>query len=196
MRARLSSQGASSDSDSHRRFCRRKRAMMRRLRPIEAGSLLLAFLAVLLLGLAGCGSSGGGASKDEINEARRQGEARANQRQRITAIQQELRELRHSNHGSHPVSSGGPPSTGTSPAPEPGPEENSSGNCGGELSANQYTTCGFAENVEAAYYEDIGSGSGNVEAFSPTTGQVYSMFCSAGEPHECTGGNNAAVFFP
>ena len=72
----------------------------------------------------------------------------------------------------------------------------SSGNCGGALSANEHTTCGFAENVEDAYYSEIGSGSGVVYAFSPTTNQEYSMYCTAGSPHECTGGNDAAVYFP
>jgi hypothetical protein len=35
-----------------------------------------------------------------------------------------------------------------------------------------------------------------VSAYSPTTQQSYAMSCTAGEPHVCTGGNNAAVYFP
>jgi hypothetical protein len=50
--------------------------------------------------------------------------------------------------------------------------------------------------VEADYYNEIGSGSGSVYSYSPTTGQYYTMYCSAGAPHVCTGGNDASVYFP
>jgi hypothetical protein len=68
--------------------------------------------------------------------------------------------------------------------------------CGGSLSVGPNTTCGFAANVESDYFSQIGAGSGTVYSYSPTTGQSYSMYCTAGEPHQCTGGNNASVFFP
>jgi hypothetical protein len=137
--------------------------------------------------LIACGGSG--ASNDELNEARMQGAAKAHQQAKITQIQRELKALRHGGHGA-PV-----PESGPAPAAEtvsPG----TSGNCGGGLSANEYTTCGFAENVESDYYAEIGSGDGTVDSYSPTTNRSYSMYCTAGEPHECTGGNEAAVFFP
>jgi len=118
-----------------------------------------------------------------------QGAAKAHQQAKITQIQRELKALRHGGPAESTVASE------AAPAPE-GSSTSSSGNCGGGLSANQYTTCGFAENVEADYYSEIGSGSGTVVSYSPTTSKTYSMYCTAGEPHECTGGNNAAVFFP
>jgi hypothetical protein len=153
---------------------------------------LAAAVALVALLLSACGDSG--ASNDELKEARLQGAAKAQQQAKITQIQRELRALRHGK--AVPVDSG----SGSAPAPAPesaAPESAaSSGNCGGGLSANQYTTCGFAENVESDYYSEIGSGSGTVVSYSPTTRQTYSMYCSAGTPHECTGGNNAAVFFP
>jgi len=151
--------------------------------------LVLAALSLTLLGLilAGCGDSG--ASDEEIEAARKEGAVKAHQAERIREIQKELKALRK-NGGAGKVA------PGTSPAPEGGSSAAGSGNCSGALSANSNTTCGFAENVEEAYYAEIGSGSGTVIAYSPTTGQTYSMYCSSGSPHECTGGNDAAVYFP
>jgi hypothetical protein len=78
------------------------------------------------------------------------------------------------------------------PVPAPTPSIES---CGGELEVNSDTTCPFAENVEDDYFAEIGSGSGSIEAYSPVTETFYVMYCTA-SPHECTGGHNAAVYFP
>lgn len=150
---------------------------------------LVAVVIAVTFALSACGGSG--ASKEELQEARLQGAAKAQQQAKIAEIQKELKALRHGGGRA----SGAPSSGSPSPAPE-STGTSSSGNCGGGLSANQYTTCGFAENVENDYYAEIGSGSGTVVSYSPTTGETYSMYCTAGAPHECTGGNNAAVFFP
>jgi hypothetical protein len=139
--------------------------------------------------LGGCGDSG--ADQHEIEAARQQGAAKARQQANIRQIQKELKELKKGKS----VQGAAVGAAGSSPAPE-GSSSSSSGNCGGSLSANENTTCGFATNVEQAYFEEIGSGSGTVYAYSPTTGQGYSMYCTAGSPHECTGGNDAAVYFP
>ncbi|HEX5988684.1 MAG TPA: hypothetical protein VFY75_00535 [Solirubrobacterales bacterium] len=153
--------------------------------------LALAALALAILGfaLAGCGDSG--ASSEELDAARKEGAVKAHQAERIREIQKELKALRKNGGGS-----GKAAAAAGSPAPEGGSSSSGSGNCGGSLSANSVTTCGFAENVQDAYYAEIGSGSGTVIAYSPTTGQTYSMYCTAGSPHECTGGNDAAVYFP
>jgi hypothetical protein len=143
---------------------------------------------VSLLVFVGCGDSG--ASQEELQQARQEGAAKARQEAKIDQIQKELKSLRR-DRGSGRSSI---PDPGDPPAPES--TTSTSGNCGGSLSANENTTCGFAENVESAYYSEIGSGSGTVSAYSPTTQQYYSMYCTAGSPHECTGGNNAAVYFP
>lgn len=145
-------------------------------------------LAILALALAGCGDSG--ASSEEIESAQKEGAVKAHQAERIREIQKELKALRK-NGGSAKGAAG---AAAGSPAPEG--SSSGSGNCGSSLSANSVTTCGFAENVQDAYYSEIGSGSGTVIAYSPTTGRTYSMYCSAGSPHECTGGNDAAVYFP
>lgn len=161
-------------------------------RPFSRLPLVLAAVALTILGfaLAGCGDSG--TSSEELEAARKEGAVKAHQAERIREIQKELKALRR-NGGSGKAAAG---AAAGSPAPEGSPGSSGSGNCGGSLSANSVTTCGFAENVEEAYYAEIGSGSGTVIAYSPTTGQTYSMYCTAGSPHECTGGNDAAVYFP
>jgi type II secretory pathway pseudopilin PulG len=146
-------------------------------------ALYLCGLAAVALALASCGSSG--ASQDELNEARTEGAKEAQQQAKIEKIEGQLKSLKHG-HGV-PNRSNTPGSS----APTDG-----SGNCGGSLSVGANTTCPFAENVEYEYYAEIGSGSGTVTAYSPVTEKLYSMYCTAGEPHECTGGNNATVYFP
>lgn len=149
----------------------------------------IAFALVVTLG--GCGGSSG-PSKEEIKEAEHTGAERAQQHAKIHQIEEQLRDLRHGSK-QNAADEGSAPESPSAPAPE---GTSSSGNCGGGLSVNQYTTCPFAENVESAYFEEIGSGSGTVEAWSPAKERTYVMYCTSGEPHECTGGNNAAVFFP
>jgi hypothetical protein len=148
-------------------------------------------LALAVLALAGCGDSG--ASSDELEAARKEGAVKAHQEERIRQIQKELKALRKNGGGAGKAAAA---AAAGSPAPEGGSSASGSGNCGGSLSANENTTCGFAANVMQAYFEEIGSGAGTVIAYSPTTGQTYSMYCTAGSPHECTGGNDAAVYFP
>jgi hypothetical protein len=66
-------------------------------------------------------------------------------------------------------------------------------NCGDGLSVGPNTTCAFAENVRSAYDAE---GPGSVTAYSPVTNRSYVMSCSAGSPVECTGANDASVYFP
>jgi hypothetical protein len=67
------------------------------------------------------------------------------------------------------------------------------GTCGNGLSVGPSTSCAFAVSVRDAY---ASSGSAVVRAYSSTTGQSYTMYCTGTSPHVCTGGNNAAVYFP
>ena len=67
------------------------------------------------------------------------------------------------------------------------------GNCGGGVSVGPNTSCSFAYNVRDEYNS---SGSSVIRVFSPATGRTYTMYCTSGSPHQCTGGNNAAVYFP
>jgi len=65
--------------------------------------------------------------------------------------------------------------------------------CGNQLTVGADTTCSFAENVRSKYEQE---GPGTYEIYSPVTEKTYSMTCSSGTPVVCTGGNNAAVYFP
>lgn len=141
-----------------------------------------------ILALSACG--GGGASKEELNQARKQAAAHVHKEVRLRKLERELRHIKKGSPGSTTTTTGG----SSVPAPAPAPS-GPSGSCGGELSVNSVTTCPFAENVMEAYFEEIGSGSGTVTAYSPTTERLYRMYCTS-SPHECTGGNNAAVYFP
>lgn len=70
---------------------------------------------------------------------------------------------------------------------------------GGQLSrsavGSSVTSCDFAASVRSAYIGAGGSGGSMVvNAYSPVTGQVYTMSCSGGPPVTCSGGNNAVVY--
>jgi serine/threonine protein kinase len=69
--------------------------------------------------------------------------------------------------------------------------------CGGGIYVGANTSCGFAQNVEQAYHNSSG-GDTNVTAYSPATGETYTIHCTALSPHVCTGGttHNASVYFP
>jgi hypothetical protein len=92
---------------------------------------------------------------------------------------------------SSPSTTAPPPSTATNAGGATGTTS-----CGGDVSIGPNTSCGFAVNVEKAY--DVTSGGDQtVTAFSPATGQTYTINCTGGSPHFCTGGTtrNAAVYF-
>lgn len=68
-----------------------------------------------------------------------------------------------------------------------------SASCGDGISVGPNTTCVFARNVAATYYDNPSS---TIEVYSPVTDRTYIMSCTGGSPHVCTGGNNATVYFP
>ena len=148
------------------------------------------FKAVAALGLvavlaSACGDSG--ASDEELERARQQGAAQARQQEKIKQIEKQLKGLKKGR------SDGG---AGAPAAPAPTSAASRSSECGEGLSVGPNTTCGFAANVRSDYYSEIGAGEGTVYSYSPTTGRVYAMYCTAGAPHVCTGGNSASVYFP
>ena len=65
--------------------------------------------------------------------------------------------------------------------------------CGGNLSVGANTTCAFAANVRSEFYS-AGGGNVSVEVYSPVTDKYYTMYCVAGVPSVCRGGNNAVVY--
>ena len=161
-------------------------------RSLRLRSLLVAAaVTALAVTLGACG----GASDEEIAQAEKNGEARAKQELRLRVLENKLdrgiKGLKRqggstAQKGSelHPPASSG--SSGSSPSKD----------CGNGLSANSMTSCAFSENVRFDYERSIAPGAGNVESFSPETGKQYVMYCTAGTPHECTGGVGAAVYFP
>jgi serine/threonine protein kinase len=85
--------------------------------------------------------------------------------------------------------------------PEPPPSSGSLVSCDQNISANEATSCPFAENVFVAYweeYEQLGEQPYTyVVAFSPTTHESYEMECVLeSDVVSCSGGNGAFVTFP
>jgi serine/threonine protein kinase len=94
-----------------------------------------------------------------------------------------------------------PPEPEPEPTPEPTYSSGTSQSCDQNISANEVTSCPFAEEVFVAYweeYESYGEESYSyVDAYSPTTGDSYGMDCYLDADFvECTGGNGALVTFP
>lgn len=145
-------------------------------------------VSVALMGMlaAACGGSGG-VSPEEEARLKKQGAEHVHKEERLRKLEKELKHIKNTG------SSAAPPRDESNRPSTPSPSVRES--CGGELEVNSYTTCPFAENVRDAYFSEVVSGSGYVEAWSPVTEEFYAMSCS-GSPHECTGGNNAAVYFP
>ena len=149
-------------------------------------SQVLIGLALAATALSACGDSG--ASQEELDRARQQGAAKARQKEKIDRIEKQLKALKNGDSGG---SASAPPS-----AAAPAASSGGGTSCGEELSVGANTTCGFAANVRSDYYSEIGVGDGTVYSYSPATGRFYTMYCTAGAPHVCTGGNDASVYFP
>jgi hypothetical protein len=143
------------------------------------------------LSVTACGGSSG-ANQEEIARFQKKGAERVHEQERLRKLEHELKHIKHKGDEGTPAPPRHEPSSPLPSTPAPPPALES---CGGELEVNSYTTCPFAEAVETSYFAEIGSGSGTVTAYSPVTETTYSMYCTS-SPHECTGGTNAAVYFP
>jgi hypothetical protein len=134
----------------------------------------------LLLGGATAGCGDDSPSQEELRDAREQGAQAA----RLRELERELRQQERKQS-----SGGGAPVAPASPSPAPSGGRTS---CGGDLSVGPNTSCPFAESVRSAY-----PGSDTAfSVYSSVTGRTYTMRCTTGSPHVCTGGNNASVYFP
>jgi hypothetical protein len=168
-------------------------------RSLQQAALVLSAVAAATaaLGLSACGGSG--SSQEELALVRQQVAGNVHKEARMRKVESELRQLRNAGADrttpTAPVAPSSSPYSYATPHPYYIPPESNGSTCGDELSVNSVTTCPFAENVKQAYLETIGSGTGSVEAYSPVTGRNYVMYCTAGSTHECTGGDNAAVYF-
>ncbi len=138
----------------------------------------------------GCGGDGG-ASQDELDRARAEGAKEAKEQARVKELQRQVKQLqRQQKRNAKPSGSTG--SSAPAAAPSSGPAKT----CGGGVGASSATSCDFAMNVAGEYGSNPGAST--IGAFSPVTGQHYTMTCAAmsGWSAVCTGGNNAAVFIP
>jgi serine/threonine protein kinase len=94
-----------------------------------------------------------------------------------------------------------PPDPKPTPEPEPTYSGEATQSCDQNISANQVTSCPFAENVFVSYwesYEEFGEETYSyVIAYSSTTNEDYGMDCYLEDDFvECTGGTEALVTFP
>ncbi len=166
-------------------------------------------LASMALGAAVLLTACSGASQEELDRAREAGASeaasQAAEQQRTQDLQDQIDRLKQeskqnkidarqaerraaraerqaANNGSNSNGSGGVTSTATA--------------CGDGVYAGANTSCAFAMNVVGEYGSNPGAST--ITAYSPVTGEYYTMSCgTAGNGgHVCTGGNNAAVYFP
>jgi serine/threonine-protein kinase len=90
-----------------------------------------------------------------------------------------------------------PPPPATTSASGPAPSVSGLRSCGGNLKANQHTSCPFAESVYSTVALDNGSAVGSYQVYSSVTQQYYTMHCGFEQTRMvCRGGNNAVVSWP
>lgn len=147
--------------------------------------------AAISVAAVGCGSSSNELSAEQVSSIKREAvrELKAEQRERaadrkLDQLERDLKRLKRERRKEPRAAA--PSGGGSAPAPASSPSS-----CGNNISVNSVTTCPFAANVAAAYYD---SGPGTVYATSPVTGRTYAMSCSAGVTTVCTGGDGAAVY--
>jgi hypothetical protein len=168
-------------------------------RRLRGGLVVAVAIALCAVALSACGGAETTTNAAVMSPGWRQGAAHVHREVRLRHLEARLQRIDHRRGHAKlipvPYYPSAAPSSGDGTYYTPAPVPSTGGNCGGELSVNSHTTCPFAENVEQAYYAEVGSGSGVVVAYSPAMERDYTMNCS-GSPHECTGGDDAAVYFP
>ena len=149
--------------------------------------ILLAVLGLCVFA-AGCG----GASDQDIENAKREGAKEAKQAEKLQEIQKGIAQLKKQRKKGNFKQTTAPPASTASTYTGSGPAKT----CSNGIGASSATSCDFAFNVAGEYGSNPGATS--ISAFSPVTGQDYSMTCSAwsGGGTVCRGGNDAAVFIP
>jgi hypothetical protein len=166
---------------------------------LRVGLVVAVAAALCAVALSACGGASS-TSKGELTQARRQAANHVHDQERLRRLESRLQGVKSAAKGARvvPIPTYVPsttPSTGDGTYYTPSTTAAGGGSCGGELSVNSDTSCPFAAAVENAYFAEVGSGPGTVVAYSPVTDKTYVMSCS-GSPHECTGGDHAAVYFP
>ena len=149
----------------------------------------LAALCLAIAGFSACGGEDDSISQEDLEQAKEEGAQEARTEAELQELQRQIEALKRKRQqeddgSAPPATTGAAPATGGVPA--------DATDCGAGIYARAgSTSCGFAYNVAEAY---LSSGAGTVQAFSPATGQTYSMTCTSGVVITCTGGNNAAVY--
>jgi biotin carboxyl carrier protein len=142
-----------------------------------------------------------GTSQSDIDKAKAAGasEEAARQKQKSLEDEQariaaELKKLQQeSAQARSQAATPGPTVASRAATPAPRAQAPATTSCGDNVSVSSNTSCAFAANVKAAFF-DAGGGTSTVDVYSPTTGRFYSMRCVAGVPTVCRGGNNAVVY--
>jgi hypothetical protein len=156
-------------------------------------------------GATACGSSADQERlrAEELARARAEGarqariEARSDQAA-VTAkeLRRELNRLRkrpaRTTTGPAPAS-GAATSTAAPASVAPAPAATGT-SCGAGVIVNSVTSCPFGVNTRDTYYANRQPSV--VDVYSTVTDKTYTMSCTSGSPHVCTGGNNARVTFP
>jgi hypothetical protein len=162
---------------------------MSRPRGVTAVLVLLCFAFVAF----GCGSDDG-ASQDQLDAAKAEGAKEAREQAKLSQLQNQVKQLqKQSKNGSGNSNQNGAQSQSN------GSNTSSSGpvsSCGDGVSVGPSTSCSFAMNV--AGEKGSNPDSSVISAYSPVTGQEYTMTCIpwSGGGTVCSGGNGATVFLP
>jgi len=156
--------------------------------------VILAIGASLLL------SACGGTSQSDLEKAKAAGasEEAAKQKQKSLEDEQariaaELKKLQQESAQAKSQAATVAPPAARPATPAPQPQAPATTSCGDNVGASPNTSCAFAANVKAAFF-NAGGGTSTIDVYSPTTGRYYSMRCVAGVPTVCRGGNNAVVY--
>ncbi len=152
------------------------------------GGVTATLTMLLAVFVIGCGGGSDGASQEELDQARREGAQQAKEQARMDALEAKLKQLSKQNMNA----SGG---TNTNGGSNSGGSPSGLTACADGVSAGPNTTCAFAMNVAGEYGSNPGATT--ISAYSPVTGENYTMTCSAySAGHICTGGNGASVYLP
>jgi hypothetical protein len=170
-----------------------------------AGAALLVAVGLVI---GGCGGGSSTASEQEIAQAERHARQEKTEKEKERRLERKLGRLERENreakkrrqeklkqeqkgreeaHVAPPAESSSAPVTSSTP---------SGTDCGDGVIAGPETSCGFALATRAEYEREIGAGSGSIEAWSEANEEWYSMYCTEGTEHECSGAISATVYWP
>lgn len=157
-----------------------------------------ALLVLLCLGLFayGCGGGDDGATQEQLDKAKAEGAKEAREQAKLDQLQDQIKQLqKKADNGS-----GG--KSNNNAGQGDGYYENGSSSAGGPVSScatgvevGPNTSCAFAMNVAGEYGSNPGAST--INAYSPVTGDYYTMSCGPWNGGTvCTGGNGASVYMP